>query len=80
MDTQLEYLALELGKDEILSEYGISENEYEICESKYRKFVEIKTLDEATEYFCKKIEIVNSEKSHMDLRKTHAQEIWEEIK
>ncbi len=62
MDTQLEYLVSEL------SEGGI-------CENGYKKFVETKTLDEATAYFCNRIEIADSESNNLDGRKQYAHEI-----
>lgn len=64
MDTQLEYLVSEL------SEGGI-------CENEYKKFIETKTLDEATSCFCKNIEKAGVE--NMDDRMEYAQTIWREI-
>lgn len=65
MDTQLEYLTLEL------SEGGV-------CERGYKKFLEIKTLDEATDYFC--IEIERAGEKRTDERIKSAQAIWEEMR
>lgn len=63
MDTQLEYLVIELKSGE--------------CKSKYEKFLQITDLNEATMYFCDEIE--KAGKTNEDEREKAAMAIYNEL-
>lgn len=65
MDTQLEYLVLELTEGE--------------CKRKFAEFRKIEDVNVATNYFCREIERSNKYRSHMSEREQMAAEILAEL-